>query len=495
MSSLKRICTIFIGLAIFFYTYAPHAQEQVQEKPWSGTLKDGAKINAESLKRILIDHQRWLDTNGKEGKMANLKEANLRGANLEQANLEKANLEKANLKGACLQYADLFETNLWGAKLEGASLGGAFLNNADLEGANLEKADMWAEVEPVYLQSAILKRAKLQGVNLRGGHLEGVHLIEAELQGADLGGAHLHKAHLDKANFQGADLRKANFQEASLVEAVFQDSLLYEAKLQGANMREANLQDAKLQGANLEGAIYEVKLNRLPNIPSIAQAVNLSLLTYSKLPHALVELREAFKKSGLRRQEREITYAIKHSGFVNAKKERNLFSKVEVYLGWFFFELTCKWGMAPERPMFILAGLIVVFSLFYMVSLMLKKKKDGIWKIWMSERVRTDLPFRKKDYRPTWRIKRSETGPPELLFCKTIFSVLGYGIYFSIISAFHVGWRELNVGNWIARIQPREYTLRASGWVRVVSGIQSLISVYLFALTILTYFGRPFESY
>ncbi len=31
-------------------------------------------------------------------------------------------------------------------------------------------------------------------------------------------------------------------------------------------------------------------------------------------------------------------------------------------------------------------------------------------------------------------------------------------------------------------MQPREYTLRAKGWVRVVSGAQSLISVYLIAM-------------
>jgi hypothetical protein len=66
-------------------------------------------------------------------------------------------------------------------------------------------------------------------------------------------------------------------------------------------------------------------------------------------------------------------------------------------------------------------------------------------------------------------------------------------LYFSLISATRIGWRELNVGNWITRIQPREYTLRATGWVRVVSGLQSLASVYLIALAILSYFGTPFE--
>jgi len=45
----------------------------------------------------------------------------------------------------------------------------------------------------------------------------------------------------------------------------------------------------------------------------------------------------------------------------------------------------------------------------------------------------------------------------------------------------------------MTRLQPLEYMLRATGWVRVVSGIQSLLSVYLLALWALTYFGRPFE--
>jgi hypothetical protein len=73
------------------------------------------------------------------------------------------------------------------------------------------------------------------------------------------------------------------------------------------------------------------------------------------------------------------------------------------------------------------------------------------------------------------------------------FRLLRTSLYFSLLSAFHLGWREFNVGTWIARMQPREYTLRATGWVRTVSGIQSLLSVYLLALWVLTYFGRPFE--
>jgi hypothetical protein len=67
-----------------------------------------------------------------------------------------------------------------------------------------------------------------------------------------------------------------------------------------------------------------------------------------------------------------------------------------------------------------------------------------------------------------------------------------HALQFSVLSAFHLGWRELNVGSWLARVQTREYTLRATGWVRAVASVQSLLSVYLLALWALTYFGRPF---
>jgi hypothetical protein len=73
------------------------------------------------------------------------------------------------------------------------------------------------------------------------------------------------------------------------------------------------------------------------------------------------------------------------------------------------------------------------------------------------------------------------------------FRLFRTSLYFSLLSTFHIGWREFNVGSWMVRMQPREYTLRATGWVRMVSGIQSPLSVYLLALWILTYFGRPFE--
>lgn len=72
-------------------------------------------------------------------------------------------------------------------------------------------------------------------------------------------------------------------------------------------------------------------------------------------------------------------------------------------------------------------------------------------------------------------------------------SVFAWALYFSMLSAFHIGWRDLNVGTWLTRMQFTEFALRGRGWVRFTSGLQPLISVYLVAIWALTYFGRPFR--
>ena len=74
-----------------------------------------------------------------------------------------------------------------------------------------------------------------------------------------------------------------------------------------------------------------------------------------------------------------------------------------------------------------------------------------------------------------------------------VFHAAQVALFFSLVSAFSVGFHEINVGLWISSLQSREHAFRGTGWVRSIAGFQSLLSVYLLALWVLTYFGRPFE--
>jgi uncharacterized protein YjbI with pentapeptide repeats len=119
-----------------------------------------ATMKQSELKAILKDHRLWLESDGKQGKRADLRcaylwDANLQGANLQGANLRGANLRGADLQGANLQDAYLRSASLRGASLQGANLRGASFQDAYLQGANLRGADLQgADLDGVYLQGA-----------------------------------------------------------------------------------------------------------------------------------------------------------------------------------------------------------------------------------------------------------------------------------------------------------------------------------------------------
>lgn len=308
------------------------------------------------------------------------------------------------------------------------------------------------------LCGADLENADLSHVNLSGANLQCAVLKNAILCGANLGKADLNFANLSKANLGAADLNGAYLNVANLNYTFLQDT---------------NLDKASLTAADLNQAMFEVKT--LPEIDAISSARNLELMRYHNNPTALTKLRKAFKDVGFYYQERQITYAIKHYQTIYNLNHGDLGGFVEGAFRYVFFDCTTLWGREPGRALLIMIIMILVFSIPYVIALR-QPGMNGIWRKWSDDRIRIDLG----------------TNKPELLHTGWRQALL-VGLYFSVLSAFNIGWREFNMGNWIQRIQPTEYTLRATGWVRTVSGVQSLISVYLLAIFVLTYFGQIFE--
>ena len=358
------ILSITLAGMLHLSTVSSNAQEEQKKEPWTGKLKDGTVINKDDLSKILAEHKKWIYSNKKEGKRADLSKASLYSANLSKASLYSANLIGANLS----------------------------------------------------------------------------------------------KAYLGEANLIGADLREADLRVSSMRGATF-----IWAGMCLATLDNLKLKDDLIWGVSLISVLGKVGKGSSKWLKHLAQ----SMFEDGK-QSILVLFRTSFKETGQRNLKREATYAIEYGKTYYAPW----------YVKWpkrLLFEWTSGYGLNYLRPLLILSGLIGGFSIPYMISLK-RQGQDGIWKEWESERMRKDL---------------GENEPVRLT--PPGFAFFWYGLYFSILSAFHIGWRDLNVGSWIARIQPREYTLKATGWVRVVSGVQSLISIYLLALWVLTQFGRPFE--
>ena len=344
---------------------------------------------------------------------------------------------------------------------------------------------------------ANLSGANLSGANLTRANLSGANLTEAHLIQADLTGANLTEADLNEANLSAAKLLLANLTgttliRANLTQADLSEAILSEAILSRAILSEANISNAKFSYVDLEDAIFEPVSE--PDKSFLGGIEHLKTVKFrAERQSGLVLFRAALKEAGLRKLEREATLAIEQG------KTNRSSSSFEKYFRRIFFEWTAGYGLYPGRCLVLLLSFIPLFSLIYFFPIYKKpreaqisalgtlrfpparrprpdRRMDGIYRVWSDERIRKDL----------------EAPEPEKV-ALGFWKAIGYAFYFSLLSAFHIGWRDFNVGSWIARLQPREYVLRATGWVRTVSGLQSLISIYLLAFWVLTYFGRPFD--
>lgn len=154
-------------------------QPIAEQSPPDETQVEYRDISEEELKQILEGHKKWLESDGKEGKLADLSRSNLKDAILDGVNLQEAFLGGANLTEAILRNA-----NLKKASFENATLVEASLEGVNFKGANLYKAEM---------QKTVLDGVKgLSETNLKYTNLEGATgLLGNEFAQADVTGAKL----------------------------------------------------------------------------------------------------------------------------------------------------------------------------------------------------------------------------------------------------------------------------------------------------------------
>lgn len=362
-------------------------------------------------------------------------------------------------------------------------------NGLSLRGKNL----LWANLTRSTEQDQDLFGFQMAGADLSGIDQPGFKGAYKKDDGeivfrsfTDLSYANMLGAELNAANLTHADLRGALLIGVDFTEANLRSSDLDSADLRWAVFVGTDLTEAEFDRADLAGVLYEPRSGCHPKITSFVSAKNLSRMRFTVTPAGLIELREAFKKAGLRNQERETTFAIKQSERLLASKGP-LLSRLHSFSSLILFEWTTGYGMYPWRALAILAALMPGFALVYGIALF-TSGRSAIWAL------------RTKD-----AVHRGDNSKPVRISAKPLLAnrvkkrgscllrAIRIACYFSVLSAFRAGFREANVGDWIERLQAREYALRATGWVRTVAGIQSLISVYLVAVWLLTYFGRPFD--
>jgi uncharacterized protein YjbI with pentapeptide repeats len=497
------------------------ARAVAQEHPVETcSLPEGWKPTTEELASILAQHQQWaeqwagpliqrmrageitdemllgelLDKPLPKGRAnlcnANLVKAKLNGANLLGAELNNANLFEADLDRAFLIKAELNRANLTGAKLNGARLDAAELNSAILEDAELNRASLGlAKLNGAYLFKAKLNKATLSYAELNKANLHFAELNEAMLVAAELDEALVYRAKLNGADLTGAKLNGARLDAAELNRAILHDAELNRASLSGAELRQAQLTHSSVGEAVLAYADLTSAMYAPASAPPHSFVAGIKGLRTVKFPAGeevgLVQVRELLQKAGLRDLERETTYAIENGKTAHAlsawsekppKAAEGVVRKVA-------FDWTTAYGLDPGRALLLIVALWMLLIPIYWWPIWRRRTGSGtIFRIWPKDRIEV------REGEPTL----DNPARVEPLHARGLSSV-GWSAYFSLLSAFHIGFREFSVGTWIARLQPRSFALEATGWVRALSGGQSLLSVYLLAMWVLTYFGRPFQ--
>jgi len=432
--------------------------------------------------------------------MADLRGADLRGADLRGADLSEANLSKATLLGANLSKVDLSKTDLSEADLRGANLLGADLSEADLSNADLSNADLSkANLSEAYLVGANLSNATLKKTNLiranfsfailrktlsYESNFDETSFVEADLSESSFQYSRIKRSNLERANLSRAFMLRMNMQTANLKKANFGGTNLVDTNLEEADLRGADLTVSSLTGTSLKVATIDKK-TKLPSAIDMAEAIGLDELIISDSAPGLVKISKELYDMGYKQQAKNITAAInrhQQEALFNHETKYNismyLLASVEYAFDKVFFDFPTNWGANPSRALMTVIILIFIFSVPYTIVSAYPFKKAGIWRKWGENSI---------------AINNSETPRPdrERLYRRWYRAIL-VGIYFSLIAATRVGWRELTIGSWLERMQLREYSLYATGYARFIAGVQSLISVYLIAMWALTYFGMPF---
>ena len=296
-------------------------------------------------------------------------------------------------------------------------------------------------------------------------------------------GADLAYAHLDRADLRAADLTVADLSGAHLEEVDLDGADLDRSDLSGADLKSAQVTKARLAYVTLTDAIYAPASE--PPDAYVAGIKGLTTIKAATGEHiGLIQLRKLLQDAGLRDGAREATFSIQRNITKDQLTSRfpspAWFAGIirTVGLGW-----TTAYGLHPERALrwILLLGMIV--TPVYMLAALRPTGESGIIKVFPAGRLdgtAGDLAGEEKPKK-------------QLVHAKGWRCAFPTATYFALISAVNIGFEQFTPGDWIRRLQTREYSLEAVGWVRVVAGAQALLSVYLLAMWVLTQFGQPFE--
>ena len=238
----------------------PHAASALQQNTPHTSHHDWPE-----LERILSDHERWLATDGREGRRAQLKDMDLRNANLKGrmlagANLRSSNLEGLDLTGCDFTDADLSEANLTRVQASNVNFTRITANHTCFNHANLSNVDIsYADLANSSWHYTNLNNARLDNANLREASMQHVNAKLASLKHTIARAAQLQKANLESADCTSTDFRDAALDEANIAHALLTDTNLRGVSMEGVAFKHVNLSGVQELDVATQQRIHDIQ--------------------------------------------------------------------------------------------------------------------------------------------------------------------------------------------------------------------------------------------
>lgn len=489
--------------------------QPVDSKSPKWQLGDGTPVTENELIALIAQHRQavanyrgalsdhWQPFRGAKLAGIDLADLVLRAASLQPVVYGQSRADEDTIKDRELPLVDFSD-----ADLREAELSYLIFKGADFSGATLADARM---VRAQLLDSVLRtpNDAAFRGTDLRDAGFVNVSAVGTKFYSTNLIGARLLRSNFERAMFVGVKAQYSTFAGCNLADAWLYGQFDHAAfepiteDTRAADERQpkdfkpgeerSRLIPTIVRGAIITADLEEVRWQAVgaPNVPALAGCENLHTLRSVSNGVELVLLRKYFSEAGLEEARRKITYALRRQQMDDLwDNQPDWADRLQVGFEKLFFEWPSRFGMDRKRPLELLGLSIVFFWPFYLAAVMLRRgsRSAGIWEIMAPDEAN---PGEKP------RFLRVGLGSGERAkgrsWFKSLLRAVRISLEFSVQTAFTLGYRDINVGAWLARLRTREYALRPTGWVRPIAGIQSLVSFYLLVIWVLSYFGHPFE--
>ena len=198
------------------------------------------KLSREELKSLLLEHEKWLTSNGRKGS---------------RAILQHLDLSKNHL--AYVSYS-LNEINLSKAIIKEVHFGNSYLENLNLSGAILNS---------VIFNDAILNKSNFVKAECFDCSFDCTFILDAELSNSTFEKCRFTKARLDGSDLRNSEFSQCNFEEASLLRAK-----LNESNFQDSNFEKVTgLLGSQLAGANVSGANIPEDIRKFEGLTQVEE--------------------------------------------------------------------------------------------------------------------------------------------------------------------------------------------------------------------------------